>query len=473
MPRKLRFALLVVLTLLALPAAAVRAEARMPVGFYDDPSFRWSTAANQNLAKASAANTSIIHVLADWATIAPTKPKSPLNGADPAYNLSDLDSVVSSAQAYGLQVLLTIADTPPWANGGQTPNHAPTNLANLTQFAQMLATRYDGKHPGLGVVNRFSVWNEPNLQQFLTPQYSGTTIVSPAIYVKLYLAAYKGIKLGNSKALVAAGETSNRGHTQPTSEDISVAPATFAHLVAVADPKLPFTAWATHPYPSVYSLGPTQKVAYPNVSMSNLSTFGASLAQWFHRPVPIWVTEYGEQTAPAASIYGPVSYAKQAADAKKALQLAAANPYVQMFVWFIFRDSTAQTWSSGVETKTGAKKPSYSAFAQTAKGINGQSQTVSPGKAFSMTMAVPYLTYRDAPGSRIALNYTVYDGKKIVATGDPAMIIQSNGTVTFKVAFDPAKATTYSMVALFSDKNGETDRQMVALLPPVIPVTTP
>jgi Cellulase (glycosyl hydrolase family 5) len=465
-PRKLRLALFVALTLVALPAATVRAEPRMPVGFYDDPSFRWSTNPTENLASASAANTSIIHVLADWATIAPTKPASPLNGADPAYKLSDLDAVISSAQAYGLQVLLTIADTPPWANGGQTPNHAPTNVSYLTQFSQMLATRYNGKHAGRGVVNRFSVWNEPNLESFLTPQFSGAKIVSPGIYVKLYLAAYKGIKAGNPKALVAAGETSNRGHNHPTAGPgpVSVAPATFAHLVAVADPKLPFDAWATHPYPSVYALGPTQKVAYPNVSMSNLSKLGASLKEWFHRPVPIWVTEYGEQTKPQYTT-GGVSYAQQARDAKKALQIAAANPYVQMFIWFIFRDSNAQTWFSGVVTKSGAKKPAYAVFKATAKGIDGQSQTVSPGKVFPMTMAIPYLTFRDPPGAKVILNYTVRLGKKVVASGDPAMKIQSNGTVTFTVEFDPQKGKTYSMTALFNDKNGETEQEQVALLP--------
>lgn len=466
MSRKLGLALFVVLALLAVPAATVRAAVRMPVGFFDDPSFRWSPDAAKNLAAASAANTSIIHVLANWSTIAPTRPASPLNGNDPAYHLSDLDTAIRSAESYGLQVLLTIAETPSWANGGQTPNHPPTHLTDLTQFAQMLATRYDGRHPGFGVVNRFSVWNEPNLAYFLTPQYSGSKIVSPAIYVRLYLAAYEGIKAGNPHALVAAGETSNRGHNHPTGGvSDSVAPATFAHLVSVADPKLPFDAWATHPYPSVYRLGPTQKVAYPNVALSNMARFGASLKQWFHRAVPIWVTEYAEQTAPAAAVYGPISYAQQAADAKKALQLAAADPYVQMFVWFIFRDSTAQTWFSGVETASGKKKPSYAAFAKTAKGIDGQSQTVSPGKPFSVSAYLPYLSFRDAPGAKIQCNYTIFQGSKAVSTAAPRMTLQPNGSVTFKVAFHPVKGKTYSMAMHFVDTHFETEQLTAALLP--------
>ena len=42
MTKKLRIVLLAAVVLLAVPAATARAVSRMPVGFYDDPSFRWS-----------------------------------------------------------------------------------------------------------------------------------------------------------------------------------------------------------------------------------------------------------------------------------------------------------------------------------------------------------------------------------------------------------------------------------------------
>jgi len=80
-PRKLRLALPVLVVLLALPAATAKAVARMPVGFFDDPSFRWSTQLNQNLLSAQRTHSSIVHVLANWATIAPTKPSRLLSAA--------------------------------------------------------------------------------------------------------------------------------------------------------------------------------------------------------------------------------------------------------------------------------------------------------------------------------------------------------------------------------------------------------
>ncbi len=327
----------------------------------------------------------------------------------------------------------------------------------------MLATRYSGKKAGFGVVNYFAVWNEPNLEQFLTPQYSGNTIVSPGIYAKLFMAAYKGIKAGNPRAIVAAGETSNRGHNRPTPGSDSVAPATFAHGLALAAPKLPFDAWATHPYPSVYALGPTQKVAYPNVALSTMARFGTDLQKWFHRRVPIWITEYAEQTKPEYA--GGVSYAQQAADARKALQLAAANPYVEMFVWFIFRDSTAQTWFSGLETKSGRHKPAYASFAATARAIVGQTQAVSPNKPFSVTVGAPYLASRNSTGAKVGTNFKIVSGRKVVASGDPLVKLQRDATVTVPVGFDPVKGKSYTMTVVLSDRNGETEQHTIALVP--------
>jgi hypothetical protein len=471
--RKLRLVLPVIVVLLALPAATAKAVARMPVGFYDDPSFRWSEVMNGNLLSAQRTHSSVVHILANWSTIAATRPANPLNGNDPAYALTDIDSFVRSAQEYGFQVLLTIAQTPKWANGGKTPNYPPTNMNTLTQFAQMLATRYNGAKPGTGTVRMFSVWNEPNLGLFLAPQFDGSgKIVSGATYAKLYAAAYKGIKAGNPNALVAAGETSNRGRNRPTGNigRDSVAPATFAHLVAEANPKLKFDAWSTHPYPSAYPLGPGQKVAYPNVAFSTMSRFGADLAKWFGRPVPIWVTEYGEQTKPEYPC-GGVSYAQQAADVKKAMLLAQSNPYVEMFVWFIFRDSTGGcanlggTWFSGVLKKTGQKKPSYNTFASTAKNVVGYSQVVAAGKKFTVLVPVPVMAYYNPTGTKVGVTWAVRQGNKNLAIAQPLVPIQKGGTINLQVNYLPAKGKSYTMTISVNDKHGHTEFIVFALLP--------
>jgi hypothetical protein len=473
-PRSLRVALIAGLVLIALPAATARAAVRMPVGFYDDPSFRWAPEKEipQNLAAAQQAGASIIHVLADWATIAPTKPANPLNGNDPAYNLSDLDALVRTAPRYNLSLLITISGTPKWANGGKTPNVPPTNLTNLTTFAHMLAARYSGSKPGFAAVRRWSVWNEPNLQQFLMPTYgSNGKPAAPKEYVKIFLAAYKGIKAGDPSAIVAAGETSNQGHQAPGPGEISLAPATFAHDVAVIDPKLPLAAWAEHPYPSNRPPTATQKVAYPNVGLTNIDRFGADLQTWFHKFVPVWVTEWAEQTKPQNPLIG-VSYAQQAKDAKEALALAQASKYTQMFIWFVFRDSDPTCvveWCSGVEQQSGKKKPAYAAFKAAAASLYGYTQVVNPGHPFNITLDVPYMTYHDSPGTIVGATYRVYftNGRTVAALGQPRAVIARNQTITFKVNFKPQKKVNYLLTVNVNDRHGNIELIRVALVPPM------
>ncbi len=464
MSRPSRLALLALIVLFVSPAAVATATARMPVGFYDDDSFRWSPDVAQNLLAAQKAGASILHVTADWSAIAPTKPANPLDGNDPAYKLADLDQLVRNAGRYGFQVMINISRAPSWTNGGQTPNHPPTNLNDLTQFAHMLAARYDGE-PNRGLVLRWTVWNEPNLGLFLTPQFVNGKIASPAEYVKLYLAAYKGIKAGDPNALVAAGETSNRGRNtvlRGASDGLqSVAPATFAHLVSEIAPNLPFDAWATHPYQTSPNLPPTQKVAYPNVTLTRIDQFGASLQQWFHRRVPIWITEYAEQTIPQSTV-GGVTYAQQAADAKLALKMAAASPYVEMFVWFTFRDSPG-TWQSGLETSSGVKKPSYAAFSAVAHTIDGQSQVVAPKKVPTISVYVPFLAYHDAIGSKLGVTYQVYLGKRRVSVGQSGVKLAADQSVSFPIAFKPAKGDAYTVNVNVGDKNGQHQVRTVSL----------
>ncbi len=246
MPKPARLALLALIALLAAPAATVHAAPRMPIGFFDDPSFRWSPTRAENLQQASATGASVIHTTASWPGLAPTKPANPANGDDPAYKLGDLDELVYQSGLYGLRVMIDINGTPKWANGGKAPNVMPTRLADLTTFAKMLATRYNGRQ-GHGTVALWSVWNEPNLQLFLTPQFVGKKIVGPANYAKLYKAAYAGIKSGNALSKVAIGETSARGRDKPLAGvSASLAPGTFAKYLAKV-PGLKFDAWAHHP----------------------------------------------------------------------------------------------------------------------------------------------------------------------------------------------------------------------------------
>ncbi len=454
MPKPARFALLALIALLAAPAATALAAQKMPIGFFDDPTFRWSPTRAENLRQASVAGASVIHTTATWASIAPTKPANAANGDDPAYKLADLDELVFQSGIYGLRVMIDINGTPKWANGGKAPNVMPTRLTDLTAFAKMLATRYNG-HQGHGTVALWSVWNEPNLQLFLTPQYVGKTIVGPANYAKLFKAAYAGIKSGNSLSKVAIGETSARGRDKPLAGvSASVAPGTFAKFLAKV-PGLKFDAWAHHPYPTSPNLPPTQKVRYPNVTLSTLPTFEANLKTFFHRSVPVWITEYGHETKPPDP-HG-VSYATQAKYAVQALTIAKNDPNVQMFIWFVFHDSAGNPWQSGLYAANGSQKPAYDPFGALARLVDGTMSTIVAGSSPRVTMYMPYLAYYSQPGAEIGLTYVVRDGSNTVAVGQPVSALGGDQSITFTPAFTPAKGKTYTVMATANEPNGHTE----------------
>ena len=122
------------------------------------------------------------------------------------------------------------------ARSGRTATRRRTSCRRRSPTCRrsldMLAVRYNGAQ-GKGYVGLWSVWNEPNLQQFLTPQYVGKKIVSPANYAKLYKAAYAGIKSGNRAAQVAIGETSAQGRDKPSAgSSQTVSPGMFAKLLS-------------------------------------------------------------------------------------------------------------------------------------------------------------------------------------------------------------------------------------------------
>ena len=55
----------------------------------------------------------------------------------------------------------------------------------------------------------------------------------------------------------------------------------------------------------------------------------------------------------------------------------------------------------------------------------------------------------------VGVTYAVYDGKKVVAVGQPRATIAADQSVTFTVKFKPAKGKSYTMTAIVNDKHGQ------------------
>ena len=209
--------------LLAAPATA--APPRLTTGFTENQYFYFDDAVrNHWFEQTVAVNAGMIRVNAIWSVIATSKPANPRNPSDPAYNFTDADIAVRSAAAHGLSVMMTVYHAPPFAAGANVPNGVdpgtwrPSPKA-FGDFAAAAAKRYSGSFdPGAGKLPRvqfFEAWNEPNLSDYLTPQYRGTSPVGAKHYRKLLNAFYAGVKSTNKRAKVIAGATAPYGSDPP------------------------------------------------------------------------------------------------------------------------------------------------------------------------------------------------------------------------------------------------------------------
>ena len=451
------------------PASAVASQ-RMPVGFQDDPSFRWRDDRLTNFNNAATTGASIVRTTAYWSQIAPTRPTNATNPFDSGYHFEDLDELLRNAGFRGMTVLITIWGTPGWANGDQGQNHAPARMADLQDFSRALAARYSGRYPGYPFVGYYSVWNEPNLAQFLAPAYKAGKPWSPLVYARMARAAYAGIKAGNSRAEVAIGETSPRGRQRPlgssTTQD-TIAPGLFAKVVSTAPgPRVRFDAWAHHPY-SGLGQGPTAKVAFPNVNLTQLPVFEKKLDQWFKRKgIPIWVTEYGFETKPGEP--KGVTLAKQALYAKQALAYVRDDPNVDMFIWFIFRDDPTSTWQSGLETENNTRKPAFATFTKGARALDIRSplQHMKPG-ASNPVLRIPVWEFaaRDGVGAKLGATVSVtYRGRSIAAS-QPTSTIGIDGYASFKIPIVKAqKNALYVIYLKIGDANGNQANRVAEIL---------
>jgi hypothetical protein len=435
------------------------AAERMWLGFHDDPSYRWVPDRLTRIQRSAADGATIVRLLVQWNLVAPQRPANATNPFDPAYKFDDVDEAVRAAQEQGQEAMLTISGTPRWSGGGN-PNRMPRRVDDFKRFAQAIASRYSGRFVGYPFVRFWSVWNEPNLNLFLTPQFNAAgRSVAPANYAKLYSAAYAGIKAGNALAKVAIGETSARGRDRrvPGVSDTH-SPGKFAELVARANPRLKFDAWAHHPYPFNPNSRPSQIVKWPNVSLASLPRFVTSLNTWFRRTSSkIWVTEYGHQTRPEDSFGVP--YATQAAYVRQAVGIAKKMPFVDMFIWFVYQDDQGQPWDSGLYTQSGvAKGAAPASFRSMAPGLDARN-SVYTFRAGTVTPLVKLYVRRycanDATGTPIGMTWRVYRANRLVKVDQQTSPLLRDCTVAARLSgFTVARGQTYSVTFNLNDRNG-------------------
>jgi hypothetical protein len=374
---------LVALTVLAL-ATTAGARASFQLGLqdvaFDGNATTQQTADGYDVM--SAVHGSLVRINAFWYAIAPSAPVSGANPADSAYDWSAVDTAVRNAALRHVTPILTLSGAPQWAQGPNEPDNPAFGFgvwnpspADFGQFAQAAATRYNGQfpdplHPGqfLPRVKYFEVWNEENIPLFLAaPDLY-------AAYKALIGAAYPAIKSVDSSDQVVMGGLAPLGYSGGPGPLKFAAEMMCLRRVGTRFVRLsgctpaPFDIFAEHPY----SLGvsPTETVpkqVYDDVRVGdvykvrNLLNAAARLGTLGSRRPPFWVTEWGWATNPPDR--------KEGNSFKLAARYVAYSMYemfkqgTSVIIWQEIHDGTANGLpGSGLETKTGQRKPSMQAF---------------------------------------------------------------------------------------------------------------
>jgi hypothetical protein len=362
--RALALPLVALLVVLAAAAAAQAARPLRTAVF--QPSLLPGAAAVTELDRIRAAGATLVRLSVVWPQIAPSTKAEAFHAADPAdpaYAWDELDAQVKAATRKGLQPILNVVGAPEWARSDSTAGAGNPQPALLAGFARAVAQRYSGSTPGLPRVRYWQLWNEPNLNTNLTPQFNGLTPVSPGIYrgmVNAFAKAVKGVSASNVVIVGALAPYGIEKKGQPIDKVLSVAPLRFmrdllcisggAHPRATCGTKVAFDAFAIHPY--TWGSPTHSAFSADDVAMGDLPEVKALLASaWkLHRiqarsAPALWVTEISWDTNPPDPNAVPI--ATQTRWTSEALY-RMWTVGVAVITWFQIRDETTGPFQSGL-----------------------------------------------------------------------------------------------------------------------------
>jgi hypothetical protein len=216
---RLPLALLLAAAIVVAGAASARA-AGPEVGVSDDRILLEGGAdADQVVGEWRAQGVDVVRIFALWSRVAPARhserPPAGFDAANPnspGYEWGRLDEAIRRVRNAGLKVMLTVSGPGPVWTSTSPAKHNPRwrpSPARYAQFAAAVATRYGAD------VDRYILWNEPNLPSWLQPQAKcgrhGCTSVAPHVYRSLVRAAYPAVRAADPGAQVLIGAMSSRG----------------------------------------------------------------------------------------------------------------------------------------------------------------------------------------------------------------------------------------------------------------------
>ena len=361
-----------------------------------------------------------IHSVVNWRGIAPNPSSGTTPSFDatnpaayPAANWDVLDRLVKGTRDRGMGLILTLAGpAPDWAvdcNASEKRRlqknigTCKPDAAKFGKFAAAVAKRYNGRYvdengiPGgtLPKVTRWSIWNEPNLNSWITPQIVSVRgkhySVGAQLYRNLVYAAGTAIQRnGHGSDQILLGETAPIGlSTSRTS------PVTFYQTLFCIDSsgrklrgtaakqvgctgrfkRLPVNGVAHHPY----TKGATQSLLASqnqnDITIAYISRLQRVLKQGVRAHAisagtagKVYFTEFGVSSRPPAAAGKGTSLAKQADFINLFEYVSYLSGVVRGVSQFQLEDDSnllTKTFQTGIKRNSSgnfAHKPSYAAY---------------------------------------------------------------------------------------------------------------
>jgi hypothetical protein len=408
-------AALAALLVLAAVAPAARADADQEAMFQDDDELIYQADERQVLARLdelAALGVDRIRVTVLWQAVAPkpgSRNRPSFEASDPAAyspgTWTRYDRIVVGALDRGMRVNFNLTGPAPlWATERVAPRDdiRATWEPSPTEFAQFVAAvgrRYDGSTSGIPRVDYWSIWNEPNHSNWLTPTWDRSKgewyEASALTYRELLDAAYAALAdTGHGGDTILIGDTAPSGTDRASIKDY-MKPLVFLRALYCVDERgkrltrrrakvldcgksakafkrnhpglFRATGFAHHPYQllTAPSVVPSDKDLVTMAVLGRLTRFldGAMRRYDSGRRYPVHLTEFGYQTRPdprglRLGVHG--EYLNEAE------WMASRNGRVRSMAQFLLVDDgppIGDTFQSGLILRTGERKPAYGAYA--------------------------------------------------------------------------------------------------------------
>ncbi|HEY3333109.1 MAG TPA: hypothetical protein VGK19_23955 [Capsulimonadaceae bacterium] len=309
-----------------------------------------------------------------WPMISPKPDDYRFDGSVGPWNVQH-DKIVEGYTSNSLNVLPFLFMTPDYATSapptvkqGRWASYPPKDNSLYADFTYQTAARYgatkhqpsDLKTPdklsGLGKVNAFELWNEPNLTDPGWGPWVGTT----AQYLEMFRAGAEGIKRADPTAKVTNGGTAGI--------DIDVLDPLASYRYADGKRPLDFVDVLNVHYYSG-QIAPEIASVDGNADRSGAKTGGRTFEEDLRRMVawrndnkpglPIWMTETGYDSA------GPFGTNErvQAARLPRVIMMILAAGIDKVFVYRESGSTPSMHACSGLQRNDGSLKPSWFTYA--------------------------------------------------------------------------------------------------------------